>query len=96
MRTGITPGQSSDDTGNDMVMAGNLLQPAALVADSGYGSDKTWEAVESRLFNSMLVFDDVLFQNETNIGILPGSLVSGVAGFAILSLAKRERLPGQA
>lgn len=42
------------------------------------------------LFISMLAFDDSLLQNEAKIGILMGSLVSGVAGFAVLRLAKRE------
>ena len=48
MRTGITPGQVSDYTGCDLVMADNLPQPAVLVADRGYGSDKIREDIESR------------------------------------------------
>ncbi|MFW6681193.1 MULTISPECIES: IS5 family transposase [Komagataeibacter] len=48
MRTGITPGQDSDYTGYDLVMADNLPQPAVLVADRGYDSDKIREDVESR------------------------------------------------
>lgn len=41
------------------------------------------------LFISMLAFDDPLLQNEAKIGILMGSLVSGIAGFTVLKLAKR-------
>lgn len=41
------------------------------------------------LFISMLAFDDVLLQDEAKIGILMGSLLSGLAGFAVLRLAKR-------
>ncbi|WP_232419362.1 IS5 family transposase [Paracoccus sp. N5] len=48
MRTEITPGQDSDYTGYDMVMADNLPQPAVLVADRGYDSDKIREDIESR------------------------------------------------
>lgn len=48
MRTEITPGQDSDYTGYDLVMADNLPQPAVLVADRGYDSDKIREDVESR------------------------------------------------
>nr|WP_124087481.1 IS5 family transposase [Pseudogemmobacter humi] len=47
MRTGITPGQDSDYTGYDLVMADNLPQPAVLVADRGYESDKIREDIES-------------------------------------------------
>ncbi|SEC39569.1 Transposase DDE domain-containing protein [Rhodobacter sp. 24-YEA-8] len=48
MRTEITPGQDSDYTGYDLVMADNLPQPAVLVADRGYDSDKIREDIESR------------------------------------------------
>src|SRR5690606_8324213 len=48
MRTEITPGQDSDCTGYDLVMADNLPQPAVLVADRGYDSDKVREDIESR------------------------------------------------
>ena len=48
MRTEITPGQDSDDTGYNLVMADNLPQPAVLVADKGYDSDKIREDIESR------------------------------------------------
>ena len=48
MRTEITPGQDSNYTGYDLVMADNLPQPAVLVADRGYDSDKIREDIESR------------------------------------------------
>ena len=48
MGTEITPGQDSDYIGYDMVMADNLPQPAALVADRGYDSDKIREDIEGR------------------------------------------------
>lgn len=48
MRTEITPGQDSDYTGYDLVMADNLPQPAVLVANRGYASDKIREDIESR------------------------------------------------
>ncbi|WP_276862459.1 transposase, partial [Haematobacter missouriensis] len=44
----ITPGQDSDYTGYELVMADNQPQPAALVADRGYDSDKIREDIESR------------------------------------------------
>ena len=54
MRTEITPGQDSDYTGYDLVMADNLPQPAVLVADRGYDSDKIREDIESRNALSMI------------------------------------------
>jgi len=48
MRTEITPGQDSDYTGYDLMMADNLPQPAVLVADRGYDSDEIREDIESR------------------------------------------------
>ena len=48
MRTEVTPGQDSDYTGHDLVMTDNLPQPAVLVADRGYGSDKVREDIERR------------------------------------------------
>jgi Na+:H+ antiporter, NhaA family len=42
------------------------------------------------LFISILAFDQVLLQDEAKIGILLGSLVSGIAGYTILRIAKRE------
>jgi len=48
MRTEITPGQDTDYTCYDMVVADNLPQPAFLVADRGYDSDKIREDIENR------------------------------------------------
>ena len=48
MRTEITPGQDSDYIGYDLVMTDNLPQPAVLVADTGYDSDKIREDIENR------------------------------------------------
>ncbi|MCZ0961357.1 Na+/H+ antiporter NhaA [Paracoccus benzoatiresistens] len=42
------------------------------------------------LFISLLAFADPLLQDEAKIGILIGSLISGVAGYTVLRLAKRE------
>ncbi|MFC3170104.1 Na+/H+ antiporter NhaA [Paracoccus fontiphilus] len=42
------------------------------------------------LFISLLAFNDPLLQNEAKIGILMGSLISGVAGYVVLRIAKRE------
>ncbi len=54
MRTEITPGQDSDHTGYDPVMADNLPQPAVLVADRGYDPDRIREDIESRNALSMI------------------------------------------
>ena len=48
MRAEITPGQDSDYTGYDLVMADKLPQPAVLVADRGYDSDKVRDDIVSR------------------------------------------------
>lgn len=50
----LTPGQDSDYTGYDLVMADNLPQPAVLVADRGYDSDKIREDIEGRNALSMI------------------------------------------
>ena len=39
MRTEITPGQTSDSLGFDLVMADNLPSPSVLLADRGYDAD---------------------------------------------------------
>ena len=36
MRTDITPGQTSDDPGFDLVMGDSLTEPSILLADKGY------------------------------------------------------------
>lgn len=46
MRTEITPGQTSDYLGFDLLMADNLPQPSVLLADRGYDADsirKKWK-----------------------------------------------------
>lgn len=48
MRTEITPGQTSDYLGFDLVMADNLPEPSVLLADRGYDSDNIREAMEAR------------------------------------------------
>ena len=40
MRTEITPGQTSDYLGFNLVMADNLPRPSVLLADRGYDADK--------------------------------------------------------
>lgn len=39
MRTEVTPGQTSDYLGFDLVMADNLPSPSVLLADRGYDGD---------------------------------------------------------
>ena len=48
MRTEITPGQTSDYLGFDLVMADNLPSPSVLLADRGYDADKIREGMEAR------------------------------------------------
>ena len=48
MRTEVRPRQDSGCTGYDQGMADTLPQPAVLVADRGYDSDKIREDIESR------------------------------------------------
>lgn len=48
MRADITPGQTSDYRGFDVVMDDNLPAPAVLLADRGYDSDKVCETMEAR------------------------------------------------
>lgn len=48
MRTEITPGQTSDNLGFDMVMADNLPCPSVLLADCGYDSDSIRAKMEKR------------------------------------------------
>jgi NhaA family Na+:H+ antiporter len=42
------------------------------------------------LFIGLLAFEDPVLQDKVKIGILAGSLVSGLAGYLVLSRAKRE------
>ena len=48
MRSDITPGQTSDYLGFDLVMGDNLPEPCVLLADRGYDSDKLRETMEAR------------------------------------------------
>ncbi len=48
MRSDITPGQTSDYLGFDLVMDDNLPEPCVLLADRGYDSDKVRETMEAR------------------------------------------------
>ncbi|WP_289154824.1 transposase [uncultured Salipiger sp.] len=44
----ITPGQTSDDLGFDLVMADNLPMPSVLLADRGYDADSIRETMKKR------------------------------------------------
>ena len=46
--TEITPGQTSDYLGFDLVMADNLPAPSVLLADRGYDADSIRETMEKR------------------------------------------------
>ncbi|ASP20968.1 transposase DDE domain protein [Antarctobacter heliothermus] len=48
MRTEITPGQTSDYLGFDLVMADNLPEPRVLLADRGYDSDRIRKKKDAR------------------------------------------------
>ncbi|MDC0657792.1 IS5 family transposase [Leisingera sp. SS27] len=48
MRTEITPGQTSDYLGFDLVMADNLPEPKVLLADRGYDADRIRENMNVR------------------------------------------------
>ena len=48
MRSDITPGQTSDYLGFDLVMDDNLPEPCILLADRGYDSDKVRKTMEAR------------------------------------------------
>ena len=48
MRTEITPGQTSNYLGFDLLMADNLPLPSVLLADRGYDADKIRESMEAR------------------------------------------------
>ena len=48
MRTEITPGQTSDYLGFDLVMADNLPAPSVLLADRGYDADSIRRTIIKR------------------------------------------------
>ena len=48
MRSDITPGQTSDYPGFDLVMDDNLPEPRILLADRGYGADRVRKTMEDR------------------------------------------------
>jgi transposase len=48
MRTEITPGQTSDYLGFDLVMADNLPEPSVLLADRGYDADSIRKKMDAR------------------------------------------------
>jgi transposase len=48
MGSDITPGQTSDDLGFDLVMDTNLPAPSVLLADRGYDSDNARKTMEAR------------------------------------------------
>ncbi|MBB1493401.1 IS5 family transposase [Paracoccus sp. MC1854] len=48
MRIEITPGQTSDYKGFDLVMSDNLPEPSVLLADRGYDSDNVRKTMEAR------------------------------------------------
>jgi len=48
MSTEITPGQTSDYLGFDLVMAENLPQPSVLLADRGYDADNIRKSMAKR------------------------------------------------
>lgn len=48
MRTEITPGQTSDYLGFDLVMVDNLPEPKVLLADRGYDADRIRKNMDER------------------------------------------------
>lgn len=48
MRSDITPGQTSDYLGFDLVMDDNLPEPRVLLADRGYDADRVRKTMEDR------------------------------------------------
>ncbi|GGO30324.1 hypothetical protein GCM10010991_15070 [Gemmobacter aquaticus] len=48
MRSTITPGQTSDYLGFDLVMDNNLPEPCVLLANCGYDSAKVRETMDAR------------------------------------------------
>lgn len=54
MRSDITPGQTSDYLGFDLIMGNNLPEPSALLASRGYHPDKVRETMEARYVMSVI------------------------------------------
>lgn len=48
MRSGITPGQTPDYPGFDLVMDDNLPEPSVLLADRGHDCDNSRKTMEAR------------------------------------------------
>jgi transposase len=48
MRSNLTPGQTSDYPGFDLVMDANMPEPSVLRADLGYDSDNVRKTMEAR------------------------------------------------
>ena len=48
MRSDITPGQTSDYPGFDLVMDSNLPEPRVLLADRGHDADRARKTMEDR------------------------------------------------
>ena len=48
MRTEVTPGQTSDYLGFDLVIADNLPDPRVLLADRGYDADRIRKNMDAR------------------------------------------------
>lgn len=48
MRSDITPGQTSDYLGFDLVMDSNLPEPRVLLADRGYNADRVRKTMKGR------------------------------------------------
>jgi len=48
MRTEVTPGQTSDYLGFDLVIADNLPNPRVLLADRGYDADRIRKNMDAR------------------------------------------------
>ena len=54
MRTDITPGQTSDYLGFDLIMDDNLPEPLVLLADNGYDADSIRDQMRSRYIQPVI------------------------------------------
>ncbi len=54
MRTDITPGQTSDYLGFDLIMDDNLPEPLVLLADKGYDADSIRDQMRSRYIQPVI------------------------------------------